>query len=85
MRLHALEQHLQGANHQDRIEVIYTFAEEGSGFLVVEFENVAELNAALEPYRGVLHFDVRPMGRHINYEEEIGIGVGVPLGALKTP
>ena len=83
LRLHVLEQHRQGANHQDRIEVIYTFAEEGTGFLVVEFEDAAELHAALEPYRDVLHFDVRPMGREINYEEEIGIGM--PLQVQTRP
>ena len=75
LRLHVLEQHRQGGNHQDRIEAIYTFAEEGTGFLVVEFEDRAALHAALESYRGVLNFDVRPMGREINYEEEVGIGV----------
>ena len=73
--MHVCEQHRNGANLQDRIEVIYTFAEEGSGFLVAEFEDVAELNAALEAYQGVLHFDVRPMGREINYEEAVGIGM----------
>ena len=75
LHVHVLEQHRRGANHQDRIEAIYTFAEEGTGFLVVEFEDEAELSAALEPYQGVLHFEVRPMGRQITYEEEVGIGV----------
>ena len=75
VRQRVLQRHNAEGNFQDRIEVIYELAEEeGAGFVVCEFADRAELESALAWYRDLMDFEVKPLSREVNYENEVGIG-----------
>jgi hypothetical protein len=54
-----VEQHDAGANQPDRIKSWYNLAGGGAGFLIVDYDNLAELTNFLQPYMELMSFDVR--------------------------
>lgn len=66
-----IEQHDAGANNPDRIKGWYNLAGGGAGFLIVDYDDIGELTAFLQPYMELMSFDVRAINQ-LNYEERIG-------------
>ena len=65
-----VEQHDAGANHPERIRGWYNLAGGGAGFLLVDYDNLGELSAFLQPYMDLMSFDVRAISE-LNYDERI--------------
>jgi hypothetical protein len=65
-----VQQHDAGANHPERIRGWYNLAGGGAGFLIVEYDDIRELTAFLQPYMDLMSFDVRAIGE-LTYEERI--------------
>ncbi len=66
-----IEQHDAGANNPDRITGWYNLAGGGAGFLIVDYDDIGELTAFLQPYMELMSFDVRAINR-LDYDERIG-------------
>ncbi len=54
-----IEQHDAGANNPERIMGWYNLAGGGAGFLIVNYDDIGELTAFLQPYMELMSFDVR--------------------------
>lgn len=65
-----VEQHDAGANHPERIKGWYNLAGGGAGFLLVDYDDIRELTAFLQPYMDLMSFDVRAISE-LNYEDRI--------------
>lgn len=65
-----VEQHDAGANNPERIRGWYNLAGGGAGFLIVDYDDIRELTAFLQPYMDLMSFDVRAINE-LNYEERI--------------
>jgi hypothetical protein len=65
-----VEQHDAGANHPDRIKGWYNLAGGGAGFLIVDYDDIKQLTAFLQPYMDLMSFDVRAINQ-LNYDERI--------------
>jgi hypothetical protein len=63
-------QHDAEANHPDRIKGWYNLAGGGAGFLLVEYDDIRQLTAFLQPYMDLMSFDVRAVSE-LNYDERI--------------
>ena len=63
VRKRVLHQHSNGTNHPERIRGWYNFAGGGSGFVLIETDDMRELGATLEPYMDLVTWDV-----HAAYE-----------------
>jgi hypothetical protein len=65
-----VQQHDAGANHPERIKGWYNLAGGGAGFLIVDYDDIRELTAFLQPYMDLMGFDVRAINE-LNYEERV--------------
>ena len=65
-----IEQHDAGANNPERIMGWYNLAGGGAGFLIVNYDDIGELTAFLQPYMELMSFDVRAINQ-LNYDERI--------------
>jgi hypothetical protein len=65
-----VEQHDAGANNPDHISAWYNLAGGGAGFLLVDYDDIRELTAFLQPYMDLMAFDVRAINQ-LTYDEEI--------------
>ena len=65
-----VQQHDAGANHPERIRGWYNLAGGGAGFLIVEYDDIKELTAFLQPYMELMSFDVRAI-QQLDYEERL--------------
>jgi hypothetical protein len=63
-------QHDSGKNNPDRIVGWYNLAGGGAGFLLVDYDDIDELTAFLQPYMDLMAFDVRAI-KKLDYEREI--------------
>jgi hypothetical protein len=63
-------QHDAEANHPHRIKGWYNLAGGGAGFLLVEYDDIRQLTAFLQPYMDLMSFDVRAVSE-LNYDERI--------------
>lgn len=63
-------QHDAGANNPDQIKGWYNLAGGGAGFLVVDYDDISQLTAFLQPYMDLMSFDVRAI-KQLTYEQEI--------------
>ena len=54
-----VQQHDAGENHPERIRGWYNLAGGGAGFLLVDYDDPAELTAFLQPYMDLMAWDVR--------------------------
>jgi hypothetical protein len=81
-----VQQHDAGTNHPERIRGWYNLAGGGAGFLIVEYDDIKELTAFLQPYMDLMSFDVRAIGE-LNYEERIEQlrGLGGQQDTEETP
>lgn len=58
-----VEQHDANANNPDRIEGWYNLAGGGAGFLIVNYDDIRQLTAFLQPYMDLMSFDVRAISQ----------------------
>ncbi len=65
-----VQQHDASANNPERIKGWYNLAGGGAGFLIVDYDDIKELTAFLQPYMDLMGFDVRAINE-LNYEERI--------------
>lgn len=65
-----VRQHDAGANNPEQIKGWYNLAGGGAGFLIVDYDDVRQLTAFLQPYMDLMSFDVRAISE-LNYEERI--------------
>jgi len=65
-----VEQHEAGANNPDRIMGWYNLAGGGAGFLIVNYDEITQLTAFLQPYMDLMSFDVRAINQ-LNYDERV--------------
>jgi len=65
-----VEQHDAGANNPDRIQGWYNLAGGGAGFLIVDYDDITELSAFLQPYMDLIGFDVRAINK-LDYNDRI--------------
>jgi hypothetical protein len=65
-----IQQHDAGANNPDKIQGWYNLAGGGAGFLIVEYDDIKELTAFLQPYMDLMSFDVRAISK-LDYDERI--------------
>lgn len=65
-----MQQHDAGKNNQDRIKGWYNLAGGGAGFLIVDYDDIDELTAFLQPYMDLMGFDVRAI-KQLDYASEI--------------
>jgi hypothetical protein len=65
-----VQQHDAGANNPERIKGWYNLAGGGAGFLIVEYDDIGELTAFLQPYMDLMGFDVRAI-HPLDYDERI--------------
>ena len=65
-----VEQHDAGANNPDRIMGWYNLAGGGAGFLIVNYDDIDQLTAFLQPYMELMSFDVRAI-KELRYDESI--------------
>lgn len=63
-------QHDAGQNNPDRIRGWYNLAGGGAGFLIVDYDDVRELTAFLQPYMDLMSFDVRAISQ-LDYASRI--------------
>ena len=65
-----VEQHDANANNPDRIKGWYNLAGGGAGFLIVDYDDITELTAFLQPYMDLMSFDVRAINQ-LDYSDRI--------------
>ena len=65
-----IEQHDAGANNPDRIKGWYNLAGGGAGFLIVDYDDIGDLTAFLQPYMELMSFDVRAISQ-LDYDDRI--------------
>ncbi len=65
-----IEQHDAGANNPDRIKGWYNLAGGGSGLLIVDYGDIRQLTAFLQPYMDLMSFDVRAIYQ-LDYDDRI--------------
>lgn len=65
-----IEQHDAGANNPDRIKGWYNLASGGAGFLIVDYDDIRQLTAFLQPYMDLMSFDVRAIYQ-LDYDDRI--------------
>ncbi|MDQ3539527.1 MAG: DUF3303 domain-containing protein [Chloroflexota bacterium] len=65
-----IERHDAGANNPDRIKGWYNFAGGGAGFLIVEYDDIRQRTAFLQPYMDLMSFDVRAINQ-LDYDERV--------------
>lgn len=65
-----VQQHDAGANNPERIKGWYNLAGGGAGFLIVDYEDVRQLTAFLQPYMDLMSFDVRAIAE-LDYEKQV--------------
>ncbi len=65
-----VQQHDAGANNPDKIVGWYNLAGGGAGFLIVDYDDIRELTAFLQPYMDLMSFDVRAISA-LNYDETL--------------
>jgi len=65
-----VQQHDAGANNPERIKGWYNLAGGGAGFLIVDYDDIRQLTAFLQPYMDLMGFDVRAINE-LNYEERV--------------
>lgn len=65
-----IEQHDAGANNPDRIRGWYNLAGGGAGFLIVDYDDIGQLTAFLQPYMDLMSFDVRAINQ-LDYDDRI--------------
>ena len=65
-----IQQHDAGQNYPERIRGWYNLVGGGSGFLLIETDNPAEVTAFLQPYMDLMSFDVRAVTQ-LDYASEI--------------
>jgi hypothetical protein len=65
-----VQQHDAGAHQPDRIQGWYNLAGGGAGFLIVDYDDIRELTAFLQPYMDLMSFDVRAIYQ-LDYDERI--------------
>jgi hypothetical protein len=65
-----IHQHERGANAPELIRGWYDFAGGGSGFLIVETDDVRELTSMLRPYIDLMAWDIRALSEN-QYDETI--------------
>ena len=63
-------QHEAGANNPERIRAWYNLAGGGAGFLIVEYDDIRELTAFLQPYMDLMSFDVRAISE-LDYNDRV--------------
>lgn len=63
-------QHDAGANNPERIKGWYNLAGGGAGFLLVDYDDIRELTAFLQPYMDLMGFDVRAVSE-LDYNDRI--------------
>ena len=63
-------QHDAGANNPDKIRGWYNLAGGGAGFLIVDYNDIDQLTAFLQPYMDLMSFDVRAI-KQLEYDSEI--------------
>ena len=74
-----VEQHDAGANHPERIKGWYNLAGGGAGFLIVDYDDIKELTAFLQPYMDLVSFDVRAISQ-LDYNDRINQLRGLATG-----
>jgi len=72
-------QHDAGANHPERIQGWYNLAGGGAGFLIVDYDDIGELTAFLQPYMDLMSFDVRAI-HSLDYDDRINQLRGLATG-----
>jgi hypothetical protein len=70
VRQRILEQHEAGKNYPERIRGWYNLAGGGAGFLIVDFDDPAELTDFLQPYMDLVAWDVRAI-HELKYDKAI--------------
>ena len=65
-----VEQHDAGANNPGQIKGWYNLAGGGAGFLLVDYDDIGQLTAFLQPYMDLMSFDVRAI-TELNYEDRV--------------
>ena len=65
-----VEQHDADANNPERIRGWYNLAGGGAGFLIVDYDDIRQLTAFLQPYMDLMSFDVRAISQ-LDYENRI--------------
>ncbi len=65
-----VQQHDAGANNPERIKGWYNLAGGGAGFLLVDYDDIKELTAFLQPYMDLMGFDVRAVSE-LDYTSRI--------------
>jgi hypothetical protein len=65
-----VQQHDAGANNPDRIKGWYNLAGGGAGFLIVDYDDIKELTAFLQPYMDLMGFDVRAVNQ-LDYDDRL--------------
>lgn len=64
------EQHNAGANNPDRDKGWYNLAGGGAGFLIVDYDDLKELSAFLEPYKDLTSFNMRAINE-LDYDDRV--------------
>ncbi len=65
-----VHQHDAGANNPTQIQGWYALAGGGAGFLIVAYDDPAELTPFLQPYMDLMSFDVRAITQN-DYEKTV--------------
>lgn len=65
-----VSQHDAGKNNPDRIKGWYNLAGGGAGFLIVDYDDINQLTAFLQPYMELMSFDVRAISE-LDYDDRI--------------
>lgn len=65
-----IQQHDAGANNPERIKDWYNLAGGGAGFMIVEYDDVRQLTAFLQPYMDLMSFDVRAISK-LDYDDRV--------------
>lgn len=65
-----LQQHEAGLHRQDRWRGWYTLAGGGAGFALIDVDDPRELTPILQPYMGLVSWDVRAVYEN-NYDQTV--------------
>jgi hypothetical protein len=65
-----IQQHDTGQNNPEKIKGWYNLAGGGAGFLIVDYDDVRQLTAFLQPYMDLMSFDVRAIYQ-LDYDERV--------------
>lgn len=65
-----VSQHDAGKNNPDRIKGWYNLAGGGAGFLIVDYDDINQLTAFLQPYMELMSFNVRAISE-LDYDDRI--------------